>query len=133
LAEITDLPPPCGKPAAAFFKSDPSHQPESFLGGDVGHHAHAADRRPAGDVIYRNDRPQPDGGMWTSLKGPSSSAKRNVSFSNAQVIVQKPEDQRHNPANDEAGHDWEIETEFATLDDDVSGQSTEPEPTEPRP
>src|SRR6516164_9359909 len=39
--------------------SDPSHQSENFLGGDVGHHAHAADRRPAGDVIYRSDRPQP--------------------------------------------------------------------------
>src|SRR6516164_9533956 len=49
------------------------------------------------------------------------------------LLLQKPEDQRHDPADDEAGHDREIETELATLDDDVSGQSAKPEPTEPRP
>ena len=37
-------------------------QPEGFLGADIGRHAHAADRRPAGDVVDRDDRLETDGG-----------------------------------------------------------------------
>src|SRR5271157_2767701 len=74
--------------------------------------------------------------MWTSLRGPSSSARRNASSitsSSSGSSVQEPQDQRHNQADDEARHDREIEPEISALDYDVAGQPTEPELAEPRP
>src|SRR6516165_9388325 len=69
--------------------------------------------------------------MSTSFKNPRSSAKRNTSpitRSPRSSSVQKPQDQRYHPTNDEAGHDREIETEIPPFDHDVARQTTEPEP-----
>jgi hypothetical protein len=36
------------------------------------------------------------------------------------LSIQEPQDQRYDPANDEAGHDREIETEILPFDHDVA-------------
>jgi hypothetical protein len=56
-------------------------QAEGFFGADIRRHAHAADRWPAGNVVDRDDCLEADRSrwIWTSLKGPSSSPKRNAS------------------------------------------------------
>src|SRR6516164_611919 len=74
--------------------------------------------------------------MWTSFKGPRSSAKRNTSSitrSPRSSSVQKPQDQQPDPTDEKAGHDREIETKIPPVDHDVTSQTTEPEPAEPRP
>src|SRR6516164_645900 len=74
--------------------------------------------------------------MWTSFTGPRSSAKRNTSSitcSPRGSSIQEAQDQRYDPTNDEAGHDREIETKIPPFDYDVARQTTEPEPSEPRP
>lgn len=47
--------------------------------------------------------------------------------------ARKLEDQRHDPADDEAGQDRGIEAELSALDHDVAGQPAEAEPAEPWP
>src|SRR5271166_5345615 len=75
--------------------------------------------------------------MWTSFRGPSSSAKRNASSITSSLMgslsVQQPKDQRHDGTDHEARRDREIEAEVSALDHDVAGQPTEPELAEPRP
>src|SRR6516162_4052829 len=74
--------------------------------------------------------------MWTSLRGPSSSARRNASSitsSPSGSSVQEPQDQRHDQADAKARYDREIEAEISALDHDVAGEPTEPELAEPRP
>src|SRR6516225_7830578 len=74
--------------------------------------------------------------MWTSLMGPSSSARRNASSITSPVSgssVQEPQDQRHDQADAKARYDREIEAEISALDHDVAGQPTEPELADPRP
>src|SRR5258708_18733984 len=47
--------------------------------------------------------------------------------------VQEPQDQRQDQADDQRGHDWEVEAEIVALDDDVARQPTEPHPLQHRP
>ena len=47
--------------------------------------------------------------------------------------TEEPADQRYDRADDEAGHDWKIETDLATVDNNVTRQPAKPERTEPRP
>jgi len=46
---------------SGILESHCPRQPEGFLSADIGSHAHAADGRPAGDVVDRDDRLEPDG------------------------------------------------------------------------
>jgi hypothetical protein len=50
------------QPGRSILEGHRPCQPEGFLGADVWGHPHAADRRPAGDVVDRDDRLQTDGG-----------------------------------------------------------------------
>ena len=56
--KMTDLPPPCGKPAAAFFHVIARASRKHSLDGNVRRHADAADRRATGGIVDNNDRLQ---------------------------------------------------------------------------
>ena len=56
----TDLPPPCARPAAAFFRVMARARRKHSSTLTSGRHAQAADRRAAGDVVHHQHRLQPE-------------------------------------------------------------------------